>query len=42
VTMGFCGVVDINAVNSSVLNVPTLTSDTARGADIVPRPRSGA
>ena len=42
VTMGLCGVVDINTVNSSVLIVPTLIPDMTHGADIAWGPRSGA
>lgn len=42
VTMGLCGVVDINAVNSSVLIAPTLILDMTHGADIAWGPRSGA
>jgi L-lactate dehydrogenase (cytochrome) len=42
VTMGLCGAVDINAVNSSVLIAPTLIPDMTHGADIAWGPRSGA
>ena len=42
VTMGFCGIVDINAVDSSALIAPTLILKMTDGADIVSRPRSGA
>ena len=42
VTMGFCGVVDIKAVDSSALIAPTLIPEMTDGADIVSRPRSGA
>jgi L-lactate dehydrogenase (cytochrome) len=41
-TMGFCGVVDINAVDSSALIAPTLIPEMTDGADVVSRPRSGA
>jgi L-lactate dehydrogenase (cytochrome) len=34
VTMGFCGVVDINAVDSSALIAPTLIPEMTDGADI--------
>jgi hypothetical protein len=33
--MGFCGVVDINAVDSSALIAPTLIPEMTDGADIV-------
>ena len=42
VTMGFCGVVDIKAVDSSALIAPTLIPEMTDGADIVSRLRSGA
>jgi L-lactate dehydrogenase (cytochrome) len=42
VTMGLCGAVDINAVNSSVLIASPLIPEMTDGADIVSRPRSGA
>jgi hypothetical protein len=41
VTMGLCGAVDINAVNSSVLIAPALIPDMTYGADIAWGPRSG-
>jgi L-lactate dehydrogenase (cytochrome) len=42
VTMGLCGAVDINVVNSSVLIASPLIPEMTDGADIVSRPRSGA
>jgi hypothetical protein len=40
--MGFCGVVDINEVDSSALIPPPPIPEMIDGADIVSRPRSGA
>ena len=42
VTMGLCGVVDINAVDFSALIAPTLIPEMTDGADIVSCLRSDA
>jgi L-lactate dehydrogenase (cytochrome) len=41
VTMGFCGVTDINAVNSSILALRAASPEAGYGADIVSHPQSG-
>ena len=40
VTMGLCGFVDINALDSSVLVAPVLVPGMAGGVDIAGNPRS--
>ena len=40
-TMGVCGVIDIDAVNSGVVLAPTPIPDMTHGADIARNPRSG-